>query len=360
MHDGGAGPPGSGRGRGAGAARVGDGRPRGRSTCPPTATSCWSSAPRAGSPTTSWTRWSAAGARAVRLGRRCCARRPRRPWRWARSGCSRGPLGASRPTPTEHCPCRRESHVPGLSRLERGLHDTADRADAEAPDHGGAPMPVLADLARRAAHRARRGRRPHRAAARAARRSCSCRRRSARRAPFAARARSATTTTAARRGTGTTSAPASTPAPTSTRRALDHRPGRRGRRRRSRPRGWSRPAAVLDFSARGRGGPRLPARGRPHPGLGGRARPAARRRLAAATAPAGTRASTTQDAFLNADETGPHTPGISVDVRAVAGRGVAGHRPRRRDGRHRRRRGALVRPAVPVPLRTCSAPASTG
>ena len=37
-------------------------------------------------------------------------------------------------------------------------------------------------------------------------------------------------------------------------------------------------------------------------------------------------------------------------VRAVAGRGGAGHRRRRGDGRHRRRRRALVRPAVPVPL----------
>ena len=40
------------------------------------------------------------------------------------------------------------------------------------------------------------------------------------------------------------------------------------------------PAAVLDFSAERREGPRLPAGGRPHPRLGGRARPAARRRLA--------------------------------------------------------------------------------
>ena len=37
-------------------------------------------------------------------------------------------------------------------------------------------------------------------------------------------------------------------------------------------------------------------------------------------------------------------------VRAVARRGVAGHRPRGGDRRHRRRRRALVRPAVPLPL----------
>ena len=47
--------------------------------------------------------------------------------------------------------------------------------------------------------------------------------------------------------------------------------------------------------------------------------------------------SDSQDDFLNADETGPHTPGLSAGVRAVGGRGVAGHRHGRRDGRHRRR-----------------------
>ena len=41
------------------------------------------------------------------------------------------------------------------------------------------------------------------------------------------------------------------------------------------------PAAVLDFSAREREGPRLPAGGRARPRLGGRARAAARGRLAA-------------------------------------------------------------------------------
>ena len=38
--------------------------------------------------------------------------------------------------------------------------------------------------------------------------------------------------------------------------------------------------------------------------------------------------SSSQEGFLNADETGPHTPGISPDVRPLAGRGGAGDRAR--------------------------------
>ena len=52
-------------------------------------------------------------------------------------------------------------------------------------------------------------------------------------------------------------------------------------------------------------------------------------------------------AFLNADETGPHTPGFDVEC----ARWLADESPlvgrRRRDGRHRRGRRALLRPAVP-------------
>ena len=57
-----------------------------------------------------------------------------------------------------------------------------------------------------------------------------------------------------------------------------------------------------------------------------------------------------QAAFLNANETGPHTPGISVECAKWLAEETPIHRARRGDRRHRRRRGALVRPAVPVPL----------
>ena len=54
-------------------------------------------------------------------------------------------------------------------------------------------------------------------------------------------------------------------------------------------------------------------------------------------------------AFLNANETGPHTPGFDVEC----ARWIAEESPlvgrRRRDGRHRRGRRALLRPAVPGP-----------
>ena len=47
-------------------------------------------------------------------------------------------------------------------------------------------------------------------------------------------------------------------------------------------------------------------------------------------------------------------------VRPLAGRPRADPGLRHRDGRHRRGRRALLRPAVPVPLACCSGPASTG
>jgi kynurenine formamidase len=57
-----------------------------------------------------------------------------------------------------------------------------------------------------------------------------------------------------------------------------------------------------------------------------------------------------EEAFLNADEDGPHTPGIDVRLRALAGRGGAGGRRRGRDRRHRRGRRGRLRPAVPRAL----------
>ena len=107
--------------------------------------------------------------------------------------------------------------------------------------------------------------------------------------------------------------PASTPAPTSTRRCTGSPAGTARTSSQVPAAKLVAPAAVLDFSARGREGPRLPAGGRARPRLGGRARPAARRRLAALPHRLGRPLATTQAAFLNADETGPHTPGISVE-----------------------------------------------
>ena len=57
-----------------------------------------------------------------------------------------------------------------------------------------------------------------------------------------------------------------------------------------------------------------------------------------------------QEAFLNANETGPHTPGHLGGVRPLAGRRRAGARDRGGDRGHRRRDRALLRPAVPLPL----------
>ena len=183
-------------------------------------------------------------------------------------------------------------------------------------------------------------------------RSSSCRPSSARPRGSSWR-RSAATTTAARPGTGTTSAPASTPAPTSTPRTTGSPARTATTSPRCRPRRLIAPAAVLDFSGAGRRGPRLPAGDR-RTSRRGRPSTARCRTAAGCSYRTGWDArSTTRTTFLNADETGPHTPGHLGRVRPLGRRGVAGDRPRRRDGRHRRRRRALVRPGVPVPLATC-------
>ena len=61
-----------------------------------------------------------------------------------------------------------------------------------------------------------------------------------------------------------------------------------------------------------------------------------------------------QSDFLN----GGHTPGMSVGLREMAGR-TADHGRRRRNGRHRRGRRALLRPHPSRATRSCWAPAST-
>ena len=126
--------------------------------------------------------------------------------------------------------------------------------------------------------------------------------------------RSAATTSAARPGTGTTSTPASTPAPTSTR-PIHWITGRDGADvvAGRRPPSWSRPAAVLDFAAEGADDPDFLLEVDARRGVGGRARPAARRRLAALPHRLGRARRATRTRFLNANETGPHTPGISVE-----------------------------------------------
>ena len=109
----------------------------------------------------------------------------------------------------------------------------------------------------------------------------------------------------------------------------------------------------------GRGRPRLPARGRPRAGVGGGARPAAGRRLAALPHRLGRPAGVQED-FLNADETGPHTPGYLADLRPLAGRGGAGPSASawRRSARTPARRTRSTRRSRAT--RSCSAPASTG
>ena len=130
---------------------------------------------------------------------------------------------------------------------------------------------------------------------------------------------------------------------------LGDRQGRRGRRHGARAHGWSRPAVVLDFSAQAAADPDFLLEVDHVREWEADARPAPGRRLAALPHRLGRPVGRRRADFLNADDDRPaHARGLA-GLRPLAGRGGAGHRPRRRDGRHRRRRGALLRPAVPVP-----------
>src|SRR5690606_9628447 len=124
---------------------------------------------------------------------------------------------------------------------------------------------------------------------------------------------------------------------------LGHRPRRRRRvTGPGAPAGGARGGAGLHRGGRRR--PGLPAGGGPRPHLGEAARTAARGRVAAVPhrlgrpvpGPGGVRQRRAHPRRL-------------AGVRGLAGGGGAGHRDRRGDGGHRRRCGALVRPAVPLP-----------
>ena len=119
------------------------------------------------------------------------------------------------------------------------------------------------------------------------------------------------------------------------------------------------PAVVLDFAAEVAATPTSCSRSTTsRPGRRSTARcPTA---AGCSTAPAGTRASHSQQALPQRRRDRPAHPGPLGRVRPLAGRGVAGDRPRRRDRRHRRRRGALASTRRSRATRCCSAPASTG
>ena len=124
---------------------------------------------------------------------------------------------------------------------------------------------------------------------------------------------------------------------------LDHRPRRRGRGQRA-ARPARRPGRGDRQVGRGRRGSRLPAHARRRPRLRVRARRAAGGRLAAAAHGLG-RARRRPG---RVPQRRPHArPGRRV--RALAGRGGADRRLRRRDGRHRRGHRAQLRAAVPRP-----------
>ena len=146
----------------------------------------------------------------------------------------------------------------------------------------------------------------------------------------------------ARPGTGTTSAPASTPAPTSTRPTT----GSPARTARTSPRcrraGWSGRPSSLDFSEQVAADPDFLLEVDHVREWEAGARPAARTAAGCSTAPAGTPGRHRRRTSSTPTTTGPHTPGHLAGLRALAGRGGAGDRARRGDGRHRRRRGALA------------------
>ena len=122
-----------------------------------------------------------------------------------------------------------------------------------------------------------------------------------------------------------------------------------GRRRRCRRSRLVAPAVGARLHRRGGRRPRLPAGDRARQGVGGRARRRCRTAAGCSTAPAGTRRSHDQERSSTPTRPAAHARHLGR-VRPLAGRGVADPGRRRGDGRHRRRRRALVRPAVPVPL----------
>ena len=210
-------------------------------------------------------------------------------------------------------------------------------------------MPVLQELLAARRRRPGRGRRPDRAAARPARRSCSCRSRSG----TPGRSSSSEISRYDERGPAWYWNNISTGEHTGThfdapvhwvtgQDGEDVVPGAgRG--------GWSRrppcstsprrpPPTRTSCSRSSTSGPGRPSTARCRPAAG------------CSTAPAGTAARDDQAEFLNADETGPHTPGISVECARWLAEEAPVHRRRGGDGRHRRRRRALLRPAVPLPL----------
>ena len=110
------------------------------------------------------------------------------------------------------------------------------------------------------------------------------------------------------------------------------------------------PAAVLDFSAQAAADPDFLLEVDHIKEWESRARRRCPRAAGCCTGPAGTPGRTTRTAFLNANETGPHTPGVSVECARWLAQESPVHRVRGGDRRHRRRGGPLVRPAVPLPL----------
>ena len=177
---------------------------------------------------------------------------------------------------------------------------------------------------------ARRGRRPDRPAGVDHAGDPAARRRSP--TPCRSRcARSAATTTAARPGTGTTSPPASTPAPTSTRRCTGSPGGTAWTSPRSRRASLIAPAVVLDFSAQAAADPDFLLEVEHIKQWEARARPAARAGLAAVPHRLG-RPLGQPAGVPERQRDRPAHAGRLGGVRALAGAGGAGdgHRASRR------------------------------
>ena len=203
-------------------------------------------------------------------------------------------------------------HAPGVRQQGRATRLLQDCAVLLAALPGGPVVPARRPRARRRV-RSRRGRRPHRAAVVGRRRSCSCRSRSGNTDRFALKRDQPLRRPRARRGTGTTSAPASTPAPTSTRRSTGS-PARTATTSRQVP---ARPADRAGRRARllraGGRGPRLPARDRARQGVGGASTGRCPTAAGCSTAPAGTPAPTTRRRSSTPTRPARTRPGISVE-----------------------------------------------